>query len=137
MFAKKIKYTNFDGIEVEEVYYFNLTRAELMKLQLSEQGGYEAKIKKIVDSKDSKAIVELFDHIILDSYGIKSEDGKRFMKSKELSKEFSETAAYEALFFELATDADKATEFMDKVLPESLVAEMKKQQAAGQLPKAN
>lgn len=121
MLKRDITYEDFDGTTVTDTFYFNLSRTELIDLELSYEGGLEAAIKRIIEAKDVKSLIVEFQKIILAAYGKKSEDGKRFIKNEELREEFSQTAAYDALFIELATDADKATEFVRGILPTQLV----------------
>lgn len=117
MIKKTIKYTDYDGNEREEDFFFNLTKAECMEMELSTDGGMENFIKKIINEKDNKRIVEIFKDIIIRSYGEKSLDGKRFMKSPEIAANFVATEAYSELFMELSTDADAAAKFINGVIP--------------------
>lgn len=117
MLKKTIKFVDFDGNEREESHYFNLTKAELTEMELSTNGGLTKMIEKIVETRDGGRIIAIFKDLILKSYGEKSLDGRRFVKSKELSEEFSQTGAYDALFMELATDADKASDFIKGIIP--------------------
>ena len=124
MLKKTIKYVDYDGEERTEDFYFNLSKAELVEMQMSETGGLEKFIRKIVAERDGKRIVEMFKSLILKSYGEKSPDGKRFVKSKELSESFSQTEAYSELFIELSTDADKAAAFVRGIIPASISKEL-------------
>lgn len=117
MLVKKIKYTDYNGVEKEEEFYFNLNKAELMELELGTAGGFGENIKKIVDSKDNAAILNTFKKLVLAAYGVKSEDGKRFIKSDKLREEFQQTEAYSELFMELATNADAASAFFNGIVP--------------------
>lgn len=117
MLTKKIKYTDFEGNEREEEFKFNLTKAELMELQLSTTGGLDKILKKITAEQDTAKIMEYFKKIILMSYGEVSIDGKRFIKSPELSEAFSQTEAYSELFIELASSEQAAIEFINGVVP--------------------
>ena len=122
-------YTDYDGVERTEDFYFALSKAELAEMELSTDGGMQAMIEKIINSKDNKKIVEIFKEILLKSYGEKSDDGKRFVKSPELSKAFSETPVYSDMFMELATDEEKASAFIDGILPSDMqdqLAEVRK-----------
>lgn len=110
-------YTDYNGIERTEDFYFNLTKAELTELEASTPGGFKNYLDSIVDSKSVPEIIATFKKIILMSYGVKSPDGKRFIKNQELTDEFTQTEAYSDLFMELATDADKAATFINGVLP--------------------
>lgn len=117
MLKKTIKYVDFDGNEREEDFYFNLTKAECMEMELSTTGGMERFINKIIAEKDNKKIVEMFKDIILRSYGEKSLDGKRFMKSPEISAGFAATEAYSELFMELSSDSEAAARFVNAIIP--------------------
>lgn len=122
MIKKTIKYFDFDGNERVEDFYFHLSKAEAVEMLVSEEGGYEKYIEKIVATRDNRKIVEIFKDLVLRSYGEKSLDGRRFMKSKELSEAFSQTNAYEELFMELAENADVAAAFVKGVLPQEAPA---------------
>jgi hypothetical protein len=124
MLKKKISYTDYDGISRTEDFYFNLTKAELMEMEMSTLGGMKRMLEKIVDAQDSKRILEIFKDIIFRSYGEKSLDGKRFVKTKELTEAFSQTEAFSELFMELATDANAASAFINGIIPQSLAAEI-------------
>ena len=117
MLKKTITYTDYDGNERTEDFYFNLTKAEVAEMEMSYTGGMEKMLKKIVAEKDSKRIVEIFKDLILRSYGEKSADGKRFIKNQELRDAFAQTEAYSELFMELATDAEAAAAFVNGILP--------------------
>lgn len=127
MYAKKIKYVDFNGEEREETFYFNLMKSEIMEMQLEVKGGLTAIIEKIIETKEVPELVKLFKDLILRSYGEKSADGKRFIKSKELAEAFSQTEAYSNLFMELATNADAASAFINGIVPPEYAAEAKKQ----------
>lgn len=120
MLKRDITYKDFDGNEVTDTFYFHLSKTELMDLELSYQGGLEATINRIIETKDVKSLINEFKRIILAAYGVKSEDGKRFIKTDELREQFTQTAAYDALFFELATDAEVAAEFIKGIVPVDL-----------------
>lgn len=117
MFKKTITYTDYNGVERTEDFYFNLTRAEVTEMELSTTGGLTTMIEKIVAEQDSKAIVETFKKIILAAYGEKSADGRRFIKNDEVRDSFAQTEAYSDLFMELASNADAAAEFINGVAP--------------------
>lgn len=117
MLKKTIKYVDYDNNEREEDFYFNLTSAEITEMELSEKGGLVKTIHKIVAEKDGQRIVEIFKDLILRAYGEKSVDGKRFIKSKELSEAFEQTEAYSQLFMSLAQDAGAAADFVNGIIP--------------------
>lgn len=128
MLKKTITYTDYNGVERTEDKYFNLSKAEIMEMEMSTAGGFAEMVQGIVKAQDGPAIMKIFKDIILKSYGEKSPDGKRFIKSKELSDEFSQTEAYSDLFMELCTDAEAAAAFINGIIPadvaEKAAAEM-------------
>lgn len=117
MLTKTITYTDYNGEERTEDFLFNLTRAEIMEMELSKVGGLSETIQRITKTKDVPAIMDIFKELILKAYGEKSADGRRFVKSKQLSEEFSQTEAYSALFVELATDPTSASAFINGIMP--------------------
>ena len=117
MVKQTIKYTDYDGTEREEDFYFNMNKLEATKFGFSQDGGIEEYVKRIMSNKDNKKILELFEDFILSCYGEKSADGKRFIKSKELTEEFRQTEAFVELYFKMASDADFAADFIKRVLP--------------------
>lgn len=124
MYAKKIKFTDFNGNEREQTFYFNLTEAELTEMNLSKEGGLQTYVERIVNANDVPQLSDLFKALILKSYGEKSDDGMRFMKRDkvrgEYSEEFEQTAAYSALYMELATNSDAAAEFINGLVPKNI-----------------
>lgn len=123
MLKKVIKYEDYNGVQREEAFYFNLTKAEIMEMELSTVGGLTGMITSIVEAKDTPAIIKTFKEIILKAYGEKSPDGKRFMKSEEISAAFAQTEAYSELFMELLTDSKAAADFVNGIVPADLAQE--------------
>lgn len=117
MLKKTITYTDFNDNERTEDFYFNLTKSEVMEMEMTTTGGLAEKITKLIAAQDTPSIIKIFKDLILDSYGEKSPDGKRFMKSKEITDSFVQTEAYSILFMELATDAEAATKFVNGITP--------------------
>jgi hypothetical protein len=120
MLKERIKYIDYNDIEREEDFYFNLTSAEVTEMELSTTGGLVEKINKIVQAQDGAEIIKLFKELIFKAYGEKSPDGRRFVKSEELSKAFSETPAYSILYMRLSTSADEAGKFINGIVPKEL-----------------
>lgn len=122
MLAKTVKFIDFDGKDAEETHYFNFTKPEILEFEFSfgAEGGLEPYFEKIVEAGDNKALFALFRSLVLDAYGVRSEDGKRFIKSPELRAEFAQTAAYPEVFMSLATDEQAAVEFFVGILPRDL-----------------
>lgn len=117
MLAKKIKYVDYNGDEQERTFLFNLNKAEIAEMEMTTPGGLVNHINKITDAQNLPELTALFKTLILKSYGEKSSDGQRFVKSKELSTEFSETEAYSELFVELISNADAAANFVNGIVP--------------------
>lgn len=120
MLKKDIKYTDFNGDPQEETHYFNLNKTELFELTAEFQGSLQAYFKHLVDKKDEAGILRELKRLILSTYGVKSEDGKRFIKTDAVREEFSQTAAYDTLFLELLEGEDTFMTFMKSVLPAEL-----------------
>ena len=124
MIAKTVKYKDFNGVEREEKYFFNLTEAEVTEMEHSVNGGLGESIKQIVAAQDTVQLIKIFKELLLKSYGEKSLDGKRFRKTDDkglpLSIAFSETEAFSKLFMELANDDVKAAEFVNGIMPSNL-----------------
>lgn len=119
MLKKTMTYTDYDGNERTEDFYFNLSKAEVAELELSTPGGLSKKFETIAKSKDSQTIIKEFKDLILKSYGEKSPDGKRFIKSKEISEAFSQTEAFSDLFIEFFTVENSASEFVRGIIPKT------------------
>lgn len=117
MLKKTITYQDYNGNEITEDFYFNLSKAEVTEMELSRTGGLSKYIERIVAAKDVPAIINEFKYLVLKSYGVKSEDGKRFIKSEELSQAFAQTEAYTELFVELVSDAEAAAKFINGIIP--------------------
>lgn len=117
MLKKTITYTDYEGTERTEDFYFNLTKAEVAEMELEQTGGLVKLIEKIVAEQDATKIVAIFKDLILRSYGEKSADGRRFIKNDEVREDFAQTEAYSELFMELATDANAAVGFVDGIVP--------------------
>lgn len=133
MFKKVIKYEDFNGAQREETFYFNFSKAELMERELSTEAGVEEMIRMLIATKDNAKIVQIFKDLILDSYGIKSEDGTRFIKSRELRDAFEQSNAYSELFMEILGDTDSQVAFINGVISGTNVPEMKEEDALAKL----
>lgn len=126
MLKKTIEYTDYNGEKRSEDFYFNLSKAECVEMQFTEDGSLAERLNRIINEKNAAEIIKYFKKIVLDSYGVKSDDGKRFIKNDELKTAFSQTEAYTELFMELATDEVKASEFIKGILPADLEEQVKK-----------
>ena len=124
MLKKTITYHDYNGVEYTQDFYFNLSKAEIMEMEMGTTGGLAEMITKIVAAQDAPAIIKIFKDLILKSYGEKSADGKRFIKSDEISIAFTQTEAYSELFMELATDAEAAAAFVNGIIPADMAKEV-------------
>ena len=120
MLKKTIKYTDYNGVERSEDFYFNLSKAEVMEMEMSTIGGLGEQINKVIQTQDNPTIIKIFKDLILRAYGEKSADGKRFVKNEEMKIAFQETEAYSNLFIELATDANAASAFINGIIPQNI-----------------
>ena len=130
MLKKTIKFVDYNGVEREEDFYFNLSKAEISEMELEIPGGMSEMLKRITAAKDTPSLIKIFKDLILRSYGVKSDDGRRFIKSDELKTDFSQTEAYSNLFMELATSAEAASAFINGIIPADISNEMKKEIAS-------
>ena len=120
MYKRTMTYTDFNGVTRKEDFYFHFSEAEIAEMELTMPGGMSNLLNRIVDAKEEHELVKIFKDLILKSYGEKSPDGKRFMKSEEISKAFSQTQAYSDLFMELATDSNAASAFVNAIIPDNI-----------------
>jgi hypothetical protein len=127
MIKKTLTYTDYNGNERTEDFYFHLNKAEITKLEMSTTGGMAEKIQRIVAAQDQPAIIAVFEDLIQRSFGIKTPDGKGFLKRKEDLEAFIATEAYSDLFMELATNSDAASEFINGIVPADLAKQLDKQ----------
>ena len=129
MLKKIITYTDYNGVERTEPFYFNLSKAELMEMELGVTGGMTEMLNKIINAKDGPSLMKTFKEMIMKSYGVKSDDGKRLIKSEELSIAFTQTEAYSVLFMELITDDKAAADFVNGIIPNEIQTEVAAQTA--------
>lgn len=120
MIKKTITYNDYNGVERTEDFYFNLSEAEVMEMELGVTGGMAEMLQRIVQAQDGPTIIQTFKDVVLRSYGVKSPDGKRFIKNDTLREEFSQTEAYSQLFMKLATDSKEAADFVNGIMPKKV-----------------
>lgn len=120
MFTKTVTYKDYNGNTRTETHYFNFTEAELAEMEMSAEGGFAARVQRIMDANNKPELIQIIKKFILDAYGIKSDDGRRFMKSDEIRQAFIENPAYSEIFMELATNAEAAADFVNRVAPEGI-----------------
>lgn len=117
MLKETITYTDYNDNVRTETFHFNLTKAEILEMEMSVHGGLTAMLQKIIDAQDQPALIKFFKDLILKAYGEKSPDGRQFIKSEALSTAFSQTEAYSQLYMKLATDDNAAAAFVNGVVP--------------------
>ena len=126
MLKETIKYVDFNDLEREEDFYFNLTKTELIRMEMNKGGSLTSILTKITKANDMPDIFEAMENLILKAYGEKSADGRRFDKSEEISKNFMHSLAYDKLFEKLTTDANYAYKFLMGILPSDLAEQARK-----------
>lgn len=126
MLKKTFTYEDYNGVKRTEDFWFNLTKAEIMEMEMGVVGGLSALIKRISAAQDSPTIINIFKDLILKAYGEKSADGRRFIKNDEIRDSFAQTEAYSMMFMELATNTDAAIEFINGIIPADASEELKK-----------
>ena len=130
MFKETITYEDYNGVERTEDFYFNLSKTELVELELNSSGEkFSDRVQRMIDAKDQEDIITEVKNIILLAYGEKSPDGRRFEKSPEITKAFSQTPAFDILYMKLLNDDEYASKFITDLVPKSLMAEVEKQKA--------
>lgn len=138
MIKKTIKFHDLDGNELTQDFWFHLSKAELLEMELSTSGGLKDAMQRLIDKRDGENIMKTYKELILQSYGERSLDGLKFLKEDEngrpLYKDFMQTEAYSELFTSLVTDDVAAAEFFNGVLPKEVLEKMAEEEAAGNLP---
>lgn len=117
MLKKTIKYTDYNDVERTEDFYFNLSKAEVLEMEMTTTGGLAEQLSKIIAAQDLPSIIKEFKDLVLKAYGEKSADGRQFIKNEEIKTAFSQTEAYSNLFMELATNNDSAAAFVNGIIP--------------------
>lgn len=120
MYVKEIEYTDFNGVARKEKFYFNLTKAEILDMELGKTGGLTEYIQKILEAQDTPAIMALFKTLLLKSYGVKSDDGRRFVKNDQIREDFEQTQAFSDLYMLLALDDNEASKFVNAIVPDDM-----------------
>lgn len=134
MYKISMTYNDFNDEEVKEDLYFNLSKAELLEMNFRAKGGLVNYIESILNARDTQEIAEFFKLILVKAYGEKTPDGKHFMKTPEIERDFVCSVPYSELYVKLSTNADAAAEFINAVIPKELLTEYKKAEAEGKIP---
>lgn len=120
MLKKTVTYTDYNGIERTEAFYFHYNEAEILDMEMSTEGGFAERIQKIIDAKDQVSLMQVIKKFVIDAYGVKSEDGKRFIKNDTVRTEFLESPAYSQIWMELVMDDEIAADFINNVIPSGM-----------------
>lgn len=123
MHIETVEYTDYNGVERKEDFFFNLTKAELLEMEMGIVGGFNAMVQRAIDAQDQPTLIATFKDLLLKSVGVKSADGRRFIKNDEVRADFKETEAYSILFMKYATDAEAASKFINGIVPKDLAQE--------------
>ena len=124
MYNKTVTYKDYKGNTRTEDFYFNLNKAELVELELSTKGGLTVTMDRIIAAQDNPTLFKIFKDLVSKSYGVLSDDGRKFIKNQEVLDDFMQTEAYSIIFSELATNAEAAAEFFNNVIPQNLAKEL-------------
>ena len=124
MYNKTVTYKDYKGNPRTEDFYFNLNKAELVELELSTKGGLTVMMDRIIAAQDNATLFKIFKDLVSKSYGVLSDDGRKFVKNQEVLDDFMQTEAYSIIFSELATNAEAAAEFFNNVIPQNLAKEL-------------
>ena len=120
MLKKTVTYTDYNGVERTEAFYFHYNEAEILDMEMSTEGGFAERIQKIIDAKDQVSLMQVIKKFVIDAYGVKSEDGKRFIKNDAVRTEFLESPAYSQIWMELVMDDEIAADFINNVIPSGM-----------------
>ena len=120
MLKKTVTYIDYNGVERTEAFYFHYNEAEILDMEMSTEGGFAERIQKIIDAKDQVSLMQVIKKFVIDAYGVKSEDGKRFIKNNTVRTEFLESPAYSQIWMELVMDDEVAADFVNNVIPSGM-----------------
>lgn len=125
MIKKTVTYKDYNDVERTESFYFHFTEAEILDMEMSVEGGFAERVQRIVDAKEQSALLKVIKNFVLDAYGVKSEDGKRFIKTDKVKEEFVQSPAYSMIFMELVTNDALAADFVNGVVPDTMKDRLK------------
>ena len=129
MIKKTITYTDYNGVDRTEDFYFNLTKAELLRMEMGVKGGMTEMMNRMIAAQDAPALIEVFEELIHKAYGVKTPDGKGFVKREEDYEAFKSTEAYSELFVELISSTEASSEFFNGVIPANLAKQVEEEMA--------
>lgn len=120
MLKKTYTYKDYNDVERTESFYFHFTEAEILDMEMSAEGGFAERVQRIIDAKDQAALMKLIKKFVIDAYGIKSDDGRRFIKNEEVKTAFLECPAFSDIFMDMVTNDELAAEFVNGVIPDTM-----------------
>lgn len=120
MLKKTYTYKDYNGVERTESFYFHFTEAEILDMEMSAEGGFAERVQRIIDAKDQAALMKLIKKFVIDAYGVKSDDGRRFIKNEEVKTAFLECPAFSDIFMDMVTNDELAAEFVNGVIPDTM-----------------
>lgn len=120
MLKKTYTYTDYNGVTRTETFYFHFTEAEILDMEMSAEGGFAERVQKIIDAKDQSALMKVIKNFVIDAYGVKSDDGRRFIKNEEVKTAFVESPAFSDIFMDMVTNDELAAEFVNGVIPDTM-----------------
>lgn len=120
MLKKTYTYKDYNGVERTESFYFHFTEAEILDMEMSAEGGFAERVQRIIDAKDQAALMKLIKKFVIDAYGVKSDDGRRFIKNEEVKTAFLECPAFSDIFMDMVTNDELAAEFVNSVIPDTM-----------------
>lgn len=126
MLRKEVEYKDFDGNDRKDVLWFHLNEVEITEMDLETSGGLVKYMESIIDKNDVNQLITIFKDLLIRSYGERSMDGKHFYKDDKIRNEFVSSAAYPVLYMEMVSDADKAVEFINGIVPSNIREQMTK-----------
>lgn len=129
MLKKRITYRNLNDETVEKDFYFHLSKAEIIEMELTAQGGLKAHLERVMEAQDGEEVVKFLRRITLGAYGKRSEDGADFIKTPELTAQFEASEAFSELLMEVCTNADQAAAFVNGIVPKGLAEDVARIQA--------
>lgn len=129
MIKKTITYEDYFGEKRTEDFYFNLSEAELIEWEMSKDGGMERFVERVTKSQSIPELFPIFKDFVLRAYGVKSDDGRQFIKNEEVRQSFEQCPAYSALVMELITNTEEAVKFLNGIAPKDIAEKAAKKRA--------
>lgn len=123
MIKQSISYVDYNGENQTEDFYFNLSKAEILEMMVADENIVES-LQNLAKNGTATQAMNWFKDLIQKSVGEKSEDGKRFVKSPEITKNFMESPAFSEFLFDIIQNPAKSEPFVQGLLPNDVLAAM-------------